>query len=412
MITLGDLDRELSALIENLWPGQSITADFAPLVDLSLGDAGSDVAIRLADRMTLHPEKVTAAITSRWPPNAAYSLEALRGYLNIRFRDEEALAIEPRTAALKQKHILIAVPFVGERQRPLAMMRLAFAAALQYGLAKSHGYEASVVYGGNLQKRFAGSPINLARELLAEICSEPRGLELAHLLDAARTLGSGAVTLWLLPQTLSRGEFSQLCTAFSDTESELHIQSPPAPWLDFRTHTEKVSEFLRWSDGELSMLLWYLSQACPALDLDFFVARSAEEANLYWFWQSVVERGKRVLESIKMTEIRNATLNSLSSSIRAIALRRRYLGVFQERAARIGRVADFATVLHDLLSQVSRVLNNPDFRIFLTNASPGGIDQQILAGAVQILSASITTCDFGRGKCYGSDAGTAYKTNC
>ncbi len=391
MTALADLDSALTKVVRGLWPQFVRQAQFQPLIDLSLGDVGCAVGIDLAAQTGLHPDAICKEIIGAWnlPPGLEVSI--LRGYLNVRFEHpNDIFTIEPES--LETAGLGIVLPAYSNFQPPLSYLRIALVACTQYALARAFNCPVRFKLGGRM---LTGSLPEVVRQVLTSMQKEQPADSLTEIVKSDFAGSRELVTVWLPPQTLARSEFSLLCQSLGADSERLRVNSPTGPWLEFRTHRELPQDFAAWKDAELRNLCWYLSESLPGSEIDFFVPRSSEDANLFWYWQAVSERGEKLLPGPPKQNLEPlGDIEALAPRLRTIAIRRRFLRLFLIRAAHFGEVTRCSDALRDLLSQVSRVLNSPDFRIALSKDGPHGPEQQILAGAVQSLSDSITLCDF------------------
>lgn len=412
-VLLSELDSGVRAITKRLWPSVDLEPNFSPLLDLDLGDVGSDIAIRLAEALRLKPDEIATRICSEWSPPAGSTASVLNGFLNVRFApDIEVFTPEPYENYCRDRLAIVVAPFSKSTSR-LAEFRMCCSALSQLLIATHLGIDACILLGDEVLK-IEQSVVPLVRHVLKKLAACPAhaaATSYPALEVRERCKDFSNISLWIAPHALHRDAFVSFCHDIEERGDALRVIGPAAPWLDFRFHTEALDSFEQWSDEQLLALMWYLSSSAPAADLDFSIARSAERANISWFWNSTRERSARLLPPEAPLPDAPGKSFEVSSILRRLGLRVSYLRTFFVQAAVEGRLHIFMEALSDTLISFNRIFNDPGFRIRQAEARLDPVEIKIIAGAHRSLSDSITLCDFSEGKRYGSHARTPHKTD-
>ncbi|MBN8549264.1 MAG: hypothetical protein J0M12_08125, partial [Deltaproteobacteria bacterium] len=391
-VLLSQLDSDLGQVVEKIWPELKLAARFAPLLDLDLGDVGSDIAIRLAESLRIKPDEIAARICAAWTLPAHVNCSVLNGYINVRFEgagletfDEDPLVIPPSELTI------VAAPFSKTPSR-LAELRICSSVLCQLLIAEQLGIPAKLLLGGKTLT-LQGGALALYRGTIDSLALRSGGSQAddfssAAVLEACRS--STGVCLWIAPNALTRDTFVEFCKSVEQRGQQLWVQGPSAPWLDFRFHTETLPEFADWPDDRLLALLWYLAGQTAAMDIDFSIPRIAERSNIAWFWESTCERAARLVQRPSDRGCESGSPAELSPLMRRLGLRAAYLRAFYLRAALQGEVQVFMEALADTLITFNRVFNDPGFRIRQSGGKLSEAEIKILAGAHRSLSDSIT----------------------
>lgn len=406
-ILLKQLDAEVGAIATRLWPAVRLATEFSPLIDLQLGDVGSDLAVRLAQNLRLKPDEIAARICAEWTPPSGVAVNILNGFINLRFSsaDPEVFTEEPYEQYCRERLAIVAAPF-SKSASHLAELRLCCGAIAQLLIAKHLGIEASLILGGEVLP-LDTTAASLLRSVLQKLTvRRPQG---AAVTESCKEFSN--VTLWIAPHALQRDEFVAFCRSVEGRGGRLRVVGPAAPWLDFRFHEETLEGFATWDDESLAALLWYLSQGSPAADIDFSVVRSAERANISWFWKSTCQRADHVLQPEPLFPSSHTENFEISPIVRRLGMRASYLRTFFVQAAVDGQLQIFMEALSDTLVLFNRIFNDPAFRIRQSEGRLEAVENKIIAGAHRSLSDSINLCDFFEGKRYGSHARTPHQTN-
>jgi hypothetical protein len=393
-----------------LWPEHEVRASFSPLVDLGLGDAGTDVALRLAERLNVPPQQIIERIQGAWRPTGLAEVRVVRGYLNVTFPDDAQNLYVTEDVSFRGdvSRAIVLAPQSGAASAA-ANLRLACGGAAQHAIVRALGGAATLFWGAEAMKGDATEDVfRLLMERVLNEAEAPREDEIVASTRALLERPDFEVTLRLQPQSLSRRSFTAICEADGGREA-LHIVAPPAPQFSFRAGQLDLSALKVLSLDPLFALLWYFTEAVPALDLDLFVATSDEKANLLWYWRSTCERIGTHMPSLA-AQIEGAA-EPASPMLRDLAMRTRFLRSFYVAGAEAGRVSDFLLVLRSMLDSLNRAFNAPDVRTRLAAGQLDPATAKIIAGACQSLSANITLYDFFEGLSYGSSAGTAHTTD-
>jgi hypothetical protein len=412
MSTIAFLQTALTAAAEKLWPELSPRAEFHPLVDLSLGDVGSGIAVELAEKLHVSPDSIAEKLLGRWTLPPGVEANMLRGYINVRFLSGGATEFEsePLSPLIPKKLGIVVAPF-SKTAVKLAKLRLWSTALSQLIIARHLGIEAALYRGKDaLLLSDAASVIPVFRSIIEQLAAEEAQPAATGAIQEAfdASADCGAISLWIVPHALDRNGFVTFCREAEARGQRLSVIGPPSPWFDFRFHEENVADFSAWTDTELLALIWHLAESVPGVDIDFATPRSAERANIFWFLESTHQRLERLINKgtpgVSKAEPPSALMRNLGMRIR-------FLNTFYTRAVTHGRIQDFMDVLRDTLISINRVFNEPDFRVRHARGGLNPLETKILAGARDLLSGSITLYDFPRELDYGSNAGTAHKTN-
>ena len=388
---LPEIQSEVAAAVQRLWPGVPVKVEFLPLADLALGIAGSDLPLQLAALLKIEAAAAGAKLLCELPGRPEVNWKVADGFLNLQALDPRRLGIQFESPADGRQHALVLPPraaWIGE----LAWLRVAALALIQWSLLRRTGCEVALYIQG--AGRLLGTEELGAAELFRLILDN---LELqkplaagadcrAALAELVQLAGpESRTTIWLLPRSFSRRDYFSFVTGIGAGPGlNRRVRCPEQTWLS--GNLPRQFTWRDWSDSDAKALILYLAGPVFGVDLDFQVPRSNERGNLHWYATSTRERLVRLWDESRLQFQFAGAIEPLSCLERELLSRLLLLPEFSAQAAVAGETGRLVFVLEDLLVLLNRLFNAPAFRIRLERGLLRSAECQILSGVLQLLS--------------------------
>ncbi|MBX7143806.1 MAG: hypothetical protein K1X79_05095 [Oligoflexia bacterium] len=387
--TFDNAQRFLKEYTSQRWPGITLNTELRPLADLSLGDVTSSVPIQAARLLRLRADDCAKEIVAAWPP-VGHGMPRQDGdYLNISIIkgwDDYSVQVPSMASPAGRKLSVFVPPLVGTAGLG-AQVRLLARIAIQIRLLQSFGKSFQVQIGGSEELPITGSALG---SIFSELLTHSLTTRLTGCFDVANAIKaaidsdySSKHIIWLLPALLDpnrlraflpRGESAGLC--------ELCFASKR--WSEWSVDEEQARELLSWGASDLQALVWYLAQESGAADLDLFIPRSQEKANIVWRIVRAFERAERLQASLCSGED-----TPFNEEHRYILHRLWFIPHFMQAAAENGQVPEFISALTQLVDCFNALCNQPQFRLRLERGQIGCGEGKILTGVLHLLSGII-----------------------
>lgn len=388
--TLSQAEKFLLSFAQSNWPEAAFAAKFRPLLDLGFGDLTTQLPLEMARLTRRRADECGKELLAAWPMSG-HGCASLDGdFLNLRvllgwddFGQLLAQESKPEIGALS-----LFVPPLTDWAKLGGQVRLLARVALHVRLFQCEARRATLkLVGGVPESLRAFSLAKIFRELVSHCLAggpqAPMAVE-GELAAFVRNNTLPTRVIYLLPALI---DATRLRNIFPRGEHEAGCELCFAAkrWVDWSIGERAVRELLQWSDSDLISLIWYLAEDGSAHDIDLFIPKSAEKANLVWDLQRSLERVSRLQVSQAL-----GVDPSFAELYRRIAQRVGLFQRFKEEATWRGQIGTFVGVLRDLSMSFNSLCNKPEFRMRLDRGQIGPGEGKILTGVQHLLSAIIS----------------------
>lgn len=366
--------------------GPEILVALKPLVDLSQGDITTDLAIRLAARCKIHSEKVAQSIIDALPKEYPGRCEQVRGYINI-VVDSDRLLVAPldKSPLLAPANVLFCPK---QSSDVFAATRLFGIAALQTLIRRALGAETKLFSASGPVPLTTDSFISIA-QTLATLAPSPKEFFSDIGPEAMRNASDRHLFFWLASDYASGAQVGRFLREYFAGKESLTLLSVPKELLIKRGELLEDLPIETIDRKRLVALLFSFACNVSGDEFDFDTSRLKEKGNIIWYLESLAARLDSLIPPAtgKNSEP-PSSFDGLESPYRLLYLRSLMLPWFLIDSAN-GRVLEFITVLDDLLSRLSRLINTPQFRAVVARDELSWPQRYILSGAAHTLSGII-----------------------
>ncbi|NDC39030.1 MAG: hypothetical protein EBZ48_13435, partial [Proteobacteria bacterium] len=374
------------------FPAERCACHLTPLLDLTLGDIGSDILKQIAKLRREPPETIASRVLPRIAESKFGRTQIVDGFLNIVLHDQ--VLKEPLTNLApvpKPRSILVAPSHRGLDQ--VGYARVVASAVTHWSLCADSC--ALISTAGTLPAGARAADVYAWIHGTTTTSFAPPVPD-AALNDLIRPVQTGPVVVWLYPDFLSRSRFRELLESLRARvgDNAVHIQCLEREWLTrISDPFEMLQNLLREPTQMLATCL-YLARNCSGGDLDLGTPRQHERANMHWSLPTLVGRLDRLFPSQRVgisppVEESAAPLTPLE---RKCLARVHLLPLFLDRAIAQGEVANLLNVVEEIVENCTRYLNDPRIRQMLASPAASTSGLAIISGAKRSLSAIIQTC--------------------
>ena len=403
MLTLAALRELLCQTALGVWPTLSAAEllrriEFCPLLDLGLGDLGTNLPFLVAEQLRIDPQQIAAVLISKIDGAEHASFVAQRGYLNFR----GYIDLSELETCATNRNFRIFVPNFGKTMASWEQARLLAAAFLQSALLNSYGAGVMLQVGGETisltsSHSCSGATFRSALKILLAAIERSDRSVLRESLDFAALVEDYERTfVWLTPAALEESAFKDFSARFQAGKGRPKIVCVEGSWIAGIEERMTLEQLLEWSDHDLESLILYLSSDFRAAELDIGVARFAEKSNILWYLHVSLARLQRFAAPPLAGVAVTLPYFDDGHPLRMLASRLSYLQLFFQRAACHAAVPEACRALRELLESLNLFFNTPQNRTKLASQSLPELELQILSSASNILSAIIKRCNIFR----------------
>lgn len=358
----------------------SLPVECRPIIDLELGDLGTELPVLVAAEIREKAQDVGERIKSELSPELASRASVVSGYLNFSLSLEELAEFEDLRPAANQEPLVVmgAKPSgVGE----VGLLRLLSSALCQYGLLRSLGYKPSILLGSGGRPAVSGAATSCVLELMDSIrASEEVPLEFDLAVRGLFQSKASSKTIWIHPDFIPRSEFRNFCARAEESGARLFVRCLDRAWYGSQGAISERDLRLLGGAPYLSSI-FYLSQEMPGGDLDLAVPALNESSNIFSFLRETCSRFERWQDLTS-----GAADISLAGPTEIDFLRRRkFIKVFWQLAAERGEVDAFLSALGGVLRLFNARLNMPETRLRLESGRFESLDMVLLSGTYTVL---------------------------
>jgi hypothetical protein len=366
---LENLSRKLELVARDRWGVTDLQAPFIPLLDLNLGDLGTDYPIRVAAALRRPAIEIGAELAEALKEEGIEFL-VYEGFLNVRLGRTEGATkgrINPNSltpfAGYPPNSIRLILQNRSSRESRWGMFRRAAMLGLQAVLIKVSSKDSSLLVLDGSGKPLPDPTKNSADFWFAVTKLTEQGVvakkiaakELALIVSAQRT---DLTFLWAAEEVWSQTEYKSL-----QSGTELITQFGSAAWLeDWGDERECKSTTARIQTYPLDAF-FLLSEPMRGSDIDGNILGTNQRANIRWYCGATLER---INNLIPKGACPLAAELFEDEHYRRLVLRATFMLDFLSYGAQRGQLWGFLQVLREILDGVNRVVNDPKFRQDLT----------------------------------------------
>lgn len=370
MTRIADWEQIIEEELRVLRPQSIARVTLRPILDIAVGDLGSDACLYEARNSGEDPATLAHELAARVADRIPATVEEQRGFLNLRIAAPWEL-LSPSTderwgSATIPEAIVVAPPGPGGGFD--AAVRLCACALLQRSLCAIFGRTPLLVVADRSWQAGEGQLLELTQA--ATVAA--RGVPSLNRFQRC--------TVWCSPESLTRQEFHRLVAGHPG----LRAVTVRREWYSSAAIDPEQIRLL--SQSEEAELVWYLAATQDALDIDLSTVGQHERANRLWYLRSTQTRITRILASSPEERSMSASAPDPNRLCRRLAVRALQLPLATREAAMLGELERWWEVQSDLLHSANRALNDPDVRRVLSTASEGTLLREILAGVAATLS--------------------------
>lgn len=376
--TSSDVSTFVTEKVAEIWPTLNIRADFHPILNLTFGDIGSDVLLKISAITRETPEDMGARLMPHLTIEGAFSID--RGFLNYR-NDAPHWFLTPETHKPLPPHMRFAALGFRKGETVLSSLRVLSGLFLQAFEAERLGVDVALIAPTGELLPFHSTSAPMLFQKLFSACSDyfdvsPKLLEL--LLS-----GESHSVVWFSHNQLPDALRKRLLLSDARSKERLLIRIPERFWtagkvVDVRR--DWIENTARDLNGLLS-LLYYLSGDLLYDEIDPSTVSSREYANTWWFMHAMVERIKLHTPPFETPH----GLVSASKEERALLHRIKFLDLFRARAVMEGMVVEYVMALRDLCERFNMFFNHPSFRSRMKTSEVSATEYQIISGTSKAL---------------------------
>lgn len=395
-----DLESNIGRAIQTKWPDVSPKVRVKPLLDLELGDIGSNCFIDLAGLLKQDPLRVADQIMPVLANDIPYEWELIDGYLNVRLNDNALAEIETEPYGYSPEVSRVLIPGPVTKLEPWSYLRLIALGLLQWSILKSLQVPGRIIAGSDSLDLSSGelsTYLDVFRKLIntSELSSDQRLVEVESMLTEDFP---GQTFLWLTPRFFPKKRFSIFFKEHIAANEKIVFRCPAQSWLTGGEYDLSPAKVLAWSDEELLALLLYLAGEVLSTEIDLTVPRLNEKDNLSWYVNSTYSRLRQILDQAQKEGTASEDQPGderlpLEEQERRLCQRLRYAQHFYLAAGLNGEVTEFLTAFSGLLSLTNARLNTPAFRMAVENKGFFGREKEILSSANSVLSDIMNSWD-------------------
>jgi hypothetical protein len=396
----------------SIWPEVNHEVELRPLVDLSLGDVGTDYFLKLANLLKLDPEIVGQRVMQEAGRQCALDWNIENGFLNLKLPDSDLMSITGKPVKTADCEYIILLQPAIRQLSSWDLLRLSSLALVQMSVLRSLNLSVELFIGEQkvcCQREEQDFITDVFRAIIEERYSKDSvdGIrsEFEKVLDANR---DKKTFIWLTPRFFPRRRFVSFFKAKLNDNPGIILRCPEQKWLSAKEYDLEPDSLLHWSSPAILSLIVYLAGGTAAEDLDLQVPLLNEKDNLFWYLSSTRQRIHTVLGNSPLADRSSSSDGgqngsqgagcdaALSELERAVLLRVKFLEYFYYNAGLHGEVRDFIDVFKGLLSSFNRLFNDPAFRLRCDSYQFSSNEFQIMTGATDVLSDIIESWEMVR----------------
>jgi hypothetical protein len=358
---LEQLSRKLEECARLKWGVTGLQAPFLPLIDLKLGDLGTDFPTRVAASLRCSAAEVGQELANLLK-NERVEFLVFEGFLNVRLGSGAGNigpeALSPLTCAPLDS-IALVLPYRSNRESSYGMLRRAALLGLQASLIQAQKQSANVLILDGSGEALP-DPLTEGRAYWKKVreisqrgttSKKEAALKIA---DVIRDKKAALTFVWAAEEIWNQREYKSL-----QEHTDLLTQFGSAAWLEEWGSETECSDIVDRIEAHPDEAYYLLSDPMRGSDLEGSVLGSRERANLRWYAGATLERLKDILPN---GSFQNDAASLNDADLRGVLLKGLFSQDFALYGALRGQIWGYLGVLRDLLDRTNRLLNDPSFR--------------------------------------------------